>query len=219
MKILCLISAFLLCSFTLSPWLVACFALTRKHKETQEAQDQETQEQGRNSGQLVGFTTNLPHTFNHRFISWYSCAKPSIKSTQKFKVNSKVSCRLCSFFTSWYSCQLLTSVSIKSTLYSLQLIHWFIMSDNNSNMPLPPGWTKGYSKPQKKTYYCHPEVRYTKEVHCSTMRFMMIMANIHTVSSMSHGPSSRTISNFEIMVPPQGQKSTLVDFEIGALTS
>ena len=34
------------------------------------------------------------------------------------------------------------------------------MNDNQdtSNMPLPPGWIKGYSNSQKKTYYCHPQV-------------------------------------------------------------
>ena len=30
--------------------------------------------------------------------------------------------------------------------------------DTTANMPLPPGWVKGYSNSQKKTYYCHPEV-------------------------------------------------------------
>jgi hypothetical protein len=29
-------------------------------------------------------------------------------------------------------------------------------------VPLPPGWTKGFSKSQQKTYYCHPSSKHTQ---------------------------------------------------------
>ena len=32
----------------------------------------------------------------------------------------------------------------------------------SEEVPLPPGWTKGFSKSQQKTYYCHPSSKHTQ---------------------------------------------------------
>jgi hypothetical protein len=35
-------------------------------------------------------------------------------------------------------------------------------SKPESEVPLPPGWTKGFSRSQNKTYYCHPASKHTQ---------------------------------------------------------
>ena len=34
--------------------------------------------------------------------------------------------------------------------------------NGSDDVPLPPGWTKGFSKSQQKTYYCHPSSKHTQ---------------------------------------------------------
>jgi hypothetical protein len=63
-----------------------------------------------------------------------------------------------------YECQVQKGLVLNIVVFTNET---FIMSETNASSSssssataLPPGWIKGYSNSQKKTYYCHPEVGY-----------------------------------------------------------
>ena len=73
-------------------------------------------------------------------------------------------------------------------------------TEGSSGMKLPPGWTKGFSKSQQKTYYCHPASKHT-QWHFPTVSEVSAKG-----SSSNTKPSSSLGDNQNQENPPKRQR-------------
>lgn len=72
----------------------------------------------------------------------------------------------------------------------------------DDDTPLPPGWIKGYSNSQKKTYYCHPETKHTQwHFPTATEAADPLKAKQRLQSNLKKRPASEVASGSNSALP------------------